>query len=192
MKVRALLLGLVAALPFALAPSASVGTAAEPPVQLEANDAQAQAAMWATRFLTRFHYKRVPLDDAMSAEILERYLEGLDGDKLFFLQSDIDTFARYKSTLDDSIYDQTLDPPFEIFRVYADRINQRTAHARGLLDKGFEFTTPETYSFDREDASWAANATDTSSMRMCGWMTRSRQARIAFFKWTNVISEGFS
>ena len=33
------------------------------PKALTPSHEQGQAALWATRFLTRFHYKRVPLDD---------------------------------------------------------------------------------------------------------------------------------
>jgi len=150
MKLSALLLGLVAATPLAMTSSPSAGVAE--PTQLKPVDAQAQAAMWATRFLTRFHYKRMPLDDTMSAEILDRYVEALDGEKLFFLKSDVDGFARYKAGLDDAIYDQILDPPFEMFRLYEQRVAERTVFSRGLLEKGFDFTVDESYDYERKDA----------------------------------------
>ena len=41
-----------------------------------------EAAVWATRFLTKFHYKPMPLDDAMSAQIFKRYLDSLDSDRI--------------------------------------------------------------------------------------------------------------
>jgi carboxyl-terminal processing protease len=145
--------------PAATPPSPSVAT-------LAPDDSQAQAAMWATRFLTRFHYKRVPLDDAMSSEILDRYLEALDGDKLFFLNSDITGFERFRHALDDGIYDgvEGLTPPFEIFRVYAERVAARTRHARALLEKGFDFGVDERYVFDREDAPYATTAAELDEL----------------------------
>jgi hypothetical protein len=36
------------------------------------------------------HYKPVPLDDAMSEKIFDRYFKSLDAEKLFFTQADID------------------------------------------------------------------------------------------------------
>jgi carboxyl-terminal processing protease len=119
---------------------------------------QAQAAIWATRFLTRFHYKRVPLDDSMSSTIFERYLESLDGDKLFFTAADIAQFKGYDSKLDDAIFEQRLTPPFEIYQRYLERVGERTAHARALLTKGFDFSVDERYRFDREDAEWPADS----------------------------------
>jgi carboxyl-terminal processing protease len=117
MNVRALL-----AVPFLLVPIALAGAkapvaasaaamAAVDPATIRPNDTQDDAAMWAMRFLTRFHYKRVPLDDAMSTQILERYVDGLDGEKLFFTKADVDEFARYRANLDDAIYDGELEPP---------------------------------------------------------------------------------
>jgi len=130
------------------------------PATLAPTAEQVQSAMWATRFLTRFHYKRTPLDDTLSADLYDRYLEGLDGDKLFFLESDAQRFAAWRTTLDDAIYDGDLEPPFEIFRTYIRRVGERTAHARGLLAKGFDFSVDESIELDREDAAWAKSTAE--------------------------------
>lgn len=128
--------------------------------QLAPDDAQGHAAIWATRFLTRFHYKRMALDDAMSAEILKRYLDGFDSERLFFLASDIQAFDAYRTKLDDALYDgrEGLDPPYAIFRVYRQRVQERTAYARVLLKQGFDFTVDESIEFDRKDQPWADRA----------------------------------
>jgi len=128
------------------------------PVALAPSAEQVQSAMWATRFLTRFHYKRTPLDDVLSAQLFAQYLDNLDGDKLFFLASDIDAFQAYKTTLDDAIYDGELDPPFAMFRTYVQRIGERTAFSRSLLEKGFDFSVDESIEFDRKQARWATGS----------------------------------
>lgn len=144
---------------------AGSGEAKAPAVASDAlamSKSQAEAALFATRFLTRFHYRRMPLDDAMSQRILDQYLKSLDGDRSVFLASDIAGFkARYGTRLDDAIYDGEealhgdLEAPFEIFRVYLTRAHQRYANSQALLDRGFDFSQPETYSFDRENSAWA-------------------------------------
>jgi carboxyl-terminal processing protease len=160
MKARVLLLAV--ALGMALGGASAKPTVA--PATLEQSEAQAQAAMWATRFLTRFHYKRVPLDDAMSGEILERYVESLDGDRLFFLAADVEQFQRHRATLDDAIYDKDLEPPFELFRTYVARVGERTRHARGLLATGFDFTVDEVLELEREEAPWATSAAELDEL----------------------------
>ncbi len=124
---------------------------------LKATSAEGEAGIWATRFLTRFHYKPTPLDDAMSEKIFKRYLDSLDSDKLFFTQVDVDKFAAYKDTLDDAIYDQNLAAPFAIFNVYEQRVGERVAFARAELAKGFDFSVEESYRYDREKAPWASD-----------------------------------
>ncbi len=151
-------LRLIAAIAFVVAPFGVALTKTEPTAAYvyKPSREQAQAALLATRFLTNFHYKRVPLDDAMSKTIFDRYLESLDGDKLFFTAADVAEFRAHADALDDAIFDQKLEPPFEVYQRYVQRVGERTAHARALLQKGFDFTVDEQYRFDREHAMWAA------------------------------------
>ncbi|MCC6595332.1 MAG: carboxy terminal-processing peptidase [Rhodanobacteraceae bacterium] len=145
---------LALALAFASAAGAKPTDAPAAPPLLKPTPSQAEAAIWATRFLTHFHYKPTPLDDAMSARIYQSYLDALDGDKLFFTQADIDKFDAWKDTLDDAIYDQDLTAPYAMFNIYEQRVGERVAHARALLAKGFDFSSDETYDYDRSKAAW--------------------------------------
>ncbi|WP_257387278.1 carboxy terminal-processing peptidase [Tahibacter caeni] len=121
---------------------------------------QAEAAIWASRFLTRFHYKAVPLDDAMSAKMFDAYFDSLDGEKLFFLKSDVDRFSAAREQLDDAIYNKDLSMPFAVFNLYLQRVAERTAFSRKALEKPFDLTTQESYSFDREKATWASSSAE--------------------------------
>jgi carboxyl-terminal processing protease len=117
---------------------------------------QGEAADWVSKYLTRLHYASKPLDDAMSQEILKRYIESLDSEKVFFLKSDIDGFTqRYADSLDEAIEQRQLEPVYQIFKTYLTRLHERTEYARGLLKKGFDFTLDEDYAYDRKDAEWA-------------------------------------
>lgn len=136
----------------------------KPPIGLTPTEDLGNAALWATRFLTRFHYKRVPLDDAMSARMLDRFIESLDGDKMMFLAADIEEFNAYRNGLDDAIFDQQLDPPFEIYKRYRARTEERTQYARELLKQGFDFTVDEKYDFNREDLPWAKTAAELNDL----------------------------
>lgn len=136
----------------------------KPSVGLTPTEDLGNAALWATRFLTRFHYKRVPLDDAMSGRMLDRFIESLDGDKMMFLATDIGEFNAYRNGLDDAIFDQQLDPPFTIYKRYRERTEERTRYARDLLKQGFDFSVNETYDFDREDLPWAKTAAELNDL----------------------------
>ncbi|MGA9342152.1 MAG: carboxy terminal-processing peptidase [Rhodanobacteraceae bacterium] len=161
----ALALPIVAAIPaLAVAKSEPASTPATTAPLLKPTKDEGEAGIWAARFLTRFHYKPMPLDDAMSEKIFKRYLDSLDSDKLFFTQADIDRFKAYRDKLDDAIYDQDLAAPFAIFNIYEQRVSGRVAYALSLLPKGFDFSKDETYDFDRDKAPWAANEADLDDL----------------------------
>ena len=118
---------------------------------------QAQAAKLSAEILTRSHYKKVALDDAMSSRIFDRYLKDLDGEKLFFMQSDIDGFAGVRNRLDDAIYRDDLQTPFAIFNLYQRRVIERLTYSQELLKKGFDFSEKETYQIERDKGPWPAS-----------------------------------
>ncbi len=115
---------------------------------------QSQAAHLSAEVLTRYHYKHIPLDDTLSSKIFDNYLKALDGEKVFFLQADIDRFSNARTSLDDAILDEDLSIPFAIFNLYQQRITERISYARSLLKNGFDFKRKESYQFTRRDALW--------------------------------------
>ncbi len=126
------------------------------PAVLETTSRERQVARLVTRFVERAHYSRLTVDDALSDATLKTYLETLDGNRHYFLQSDIAYFARYKTTLDDSLRRGDMEPVFDIFRLYRLRAQQNIGYAMSLLDQEPDFTVDEDYVFAREKLPWAA------------------------------------
>ncbi|NOU00044.1 MAG: carboxy terminal-processing peptidase [Gallionella sp.] len=116
---------------------------------------QPEAAHTSARILTRYHYKTMPLDNAMSEQIFNRYLKSLDPEKLFFTQADIDHFSSARTKLDDAIFNEDLKVPFAIFNLFERRMVDRISYARGLLKAGFDFKEKESYHFARSKEAWA-------------------------------------
>lgn len=151
-----------------------IGLALPAPVMLQAAtpavptlkpvEAHALAAQASAELMSRFHYQNVPLDDALSSKILDRYLKTLDPDRVFFLQSDIDTFNSVRLLLDDAIRQQNLAAPFAIYTRYAQRQQERLGEARALLAKGFDFTQNENYQYVRTDAPWAKTGAELQEL----------------------------
>ncbi|MBB1087129.1 carboxy terminal-processing peptidase [Lysobacter sp. SG-8] len=110
---------------------------------------------------SRYAYRPKALDDALSADMYDRYLEALDGGKQFFTAEDIARFDAWKLRLDDALKSGELDPAYAIFATYRKRVNERVAFARALLGKDvFDFTGDDRYEYDREDAPWAASSAE--------------------------------
>ena len=144
---------LAAALVATLAYAKPAGDAATA-IALKPTAEQADAAMMATRILTRMHYKPEAFDAKMSEQVFDRYIDSLDGERLFFTQADIDRFAPARDKLGDAIRNKDLSVPFAIFNLYIERVGERTAFARAELKKGFDFTKDESYQYQRDKAPW--------------------------------------
>ncbi len=130
------------------------------PPDLQPIEQEARAAHLAAELLTRYHYKRIPLDSDMSEKIFDRYLNSLDPDKLFFVQADIDQISSDRSRLDDAVLKEDLSVPFEIYNLYRRRAFERFEYARALLGEGFDFDREESYKYARENADWSKTESD--------------------------------
>ena len=113
-----------------------------------------------TRFVEKSHYSRTEVDDALSAQILDSYIDALDGNKLYFLESDIARFERYRHRIDNMVVGASLDPVFDIFRTYQTRAEERWRYAITQLEQEPDFTLDESFTFDRESQPWAQSKTE--------------------------------
>lgn len=137
---------------------ADAGTSYPPELKPEAYEAQ--AAHLAAELLSRYHYKKVPIDDALSGKIFDQYLKVLDPEKLFFAQSDIDKLSRDRTKLGVDILREDLSVPFQMFNLYEHRVAERIDYGRTLLKKGFDFQTVESYQIARDKAAWAQSESE--------------------------------
>ncbi|MEL7024781.1 MAG: carboxy terminal-processing peptidase [Pseudomonadota bacterium] len=138
--------------------SSSAVFANETPIEPIAPTAQHhRISSLVTRFIEKSHYTRMEVDDALSGQVLDMYIEALDGNKLYFLDSDIARFQKYRNRIDNMVVGASLDPVFEIFRVYQTRARERWNYATTTLEQDQDFTIDESFAFDREELDWAGN-----------------------------------
>lgn len=125
---------------------------------------QPQAAILTAELLSRFHYKPVPLDDALSGRIFDHYLKSLDPEKYFFDQADIDQLSVLRTRFDDAIQNENLAPAFGMFNLYTQRVVERYSLARSLLKAGFDFRQNESFEISREKAAWPKSDQETREL----------------------------
>src|SRR5216117_476645 len=91
-------------------------------------------AMSVGRLLEEGHYTRQKLNEEVSKKFLQTYLEILDFSHLFFTQQDVDEItAKYATSLDDDVLLGNLKPAYEIYDLYAKRVDARVAKIKDLL-----------------------------------------------------------
>ncbi len=121
-------------------------------------------------YLSTSHYKKVPFSDALSAEVLKRYLETLDPDRSYFLQQDLQDFSVYRDRLDEALREGEIGPAFEIFKIFRRRLDERMTYAKALLRQPFDFGVEEDHVIDRSKAPWPANRAELDEL----WRKRTK------------------
>jgi carboxyl-terminal processing protease len=129
---------------------------AEPkPLTPDPNDGN--VAYITARLLEEFHYSQHPFDTEMSSKLFNAYMDAFDPQHLYFLQSDIDEFSRYRTnlaTLTLSSHGQAdVSPAFKIFNRFSERLHERVAYADDVLKHdSFKFDSDDQVQVDRKDA----------------------------------------
>ena len=110
--------------------------------------------------LERGHYNPIQIDDNFSKNVFNSYIKGLDNQRRFFLQSDIDNFTKYRYRIDDliknsdiSFFDLTVEKLFQ-------RTNQVNSFYRELLEKPFDFSKEEFINLDFDNLPYARTLND--------------------------------
>ena len=150
-RLPATALGLLLALPLAAPVSALEDASLQP------SDRHAKISRLVTTLFEHSHYSQVDIDDDVSSEMLDRYIEAMDGNRHYFLASDIAEFEAYRTELDDVVKRGELDPVFEMYERYTVRTRERLNYAIALLDEEPDFTIDERYVFDRTETPWAVD-----------------------------------
>ena len=106
------------------------------------------------------HYSTLDINDDISEKIYNTYLEQLDAQKRFFLQSDIRQFEKYKFKLDDQLKDQDLTFFNLIYETSRKRINEVKKHYKEIMYNSFDFSSDEDINLDFENKSYARNSNE--------------------------------
>jgi carboxyl-terminal processing protease len=130
-------------------------------VKLKPIEVQSKTAIEIVGQLNDHHYRKMPLNDALSARFLDEYLKTLDSSKNLFLASDIAEFEKYRKTFDDDFKAGKLTNGFAIYNRFGERLNDRLSRVIAILDDKkveFNFDVEETFNSDRKNETWPANA----------------------------------
>jgi carboxyl-terminal processing protease len=130
--------------------------------------------------LRNSHYERLNIDD-LGVRFFDTYIKSLDGNKQYFLASDIDMFrAKYGTNLHELLLEeQCMTPAVEIYDLYRERANDRIKYAQELLKdhSSFTFESDREVILDREKAEWPASDEEAKQI----WKDQVEQALLSEF-----------
>ena len=117
-----------------------------------------------THVISNYHYRNVPLDDALSKKVLERYIDALDPARSYFTQADINEFEQNATRVDDYLRSSSLNPLFDMFVRFRTRLGERVDYAVQAIDGKFDFTLDESFEFERKKAPWPKDAAELDEL----------------------------
>jgi carboxyl-terminal processing protease len=117
--------------------------------------AQLVASMVSSR-----HINHPEIDDVLSEKLMNRYIEIWDPQKLYFVQSDIDSFSVEKTSLDDKILKGDVIFATTVFERFKLRMGERSGKIGATIDAEHDFTVEEEMIKDPDDLTWAVDETE--------------------------------
>ena len=109
-----------------------------------------------TTMLARYHYKDFSLDDSLSSLMFDKYIKTLDYSKVYFYQSDINSFEKERYLFDDYLLAGNVQPFFDIFNLYEKRLVERMEYVDSILTRGFDFSLTDSVQINRENSNWVS------------------------------------
>ena len=137
--------------------------------------------------LAHYHYKNINLNDSLSAQIFDRYIERLDYNKSYFLKSDIDKFQQYRFSLDEAIPAGNLEFAYKVYKVFQDRFKERKDYINKILQHGFNFTIDEYYRPDRSKQPWAETQAQLDSIWRKRIKDEALRLKLAGKEWDKIL-----
>lgn len=139
---------------------------------------QARANILIARQLQFTHFRDLSINDSLSSDVFDAYLNYLDSQRIYLTQEDIDKFDTVRFRLGSALKTGQLQPGFDIYNTVQQRIVERLQFALELIDRGIDkldFSTDETILLDRSDADWEPNKAALDAL----WVKRIKNAVLA-------------
>jgi len=153
----------------------TANTSLLPPGALAPTARERMIARQVGSLLEEAHYSKLKIDDSLSPRVMDKFIDGLDGQRSYFLASDIAEFEAHRLRFDDMIRTGDIEPAYLIFARYQQRNRERVQHALTLLDREPDFSLNESFEFDRESAPWAKDSAELDEL----WRKRVKNDAIS-------------
>lgn len=148
-------------------------TQATPTELIEYSKIQSETVQDLLSKLNSRHYSDTRIDDQLSREFLDHYLDTLDPSRMYFYQMDVDGFRVDALKYDDYFKSGNLAPAFKIYSVFRQRVISRLELAIELLRDPtvkFDFTANDEFVLDRENLPWPSTQTEVEE----SWYKRTK------------------
>jgi carboxyl-terminal processing protease len=132
--------------------------------ELQPSERHRKVAKLVGEVIERSHYRQAVLDEKMSSQVFDRYIESLDPSRSYFLASDLAEFERFRFKLGEAISTGDVGPAFVMFGRFQQRNRAAIKSAIADLEAEPDFTLDESFAFDRAKAPWLATQAEEDDL----------------------------
>ena len=112
-------------------------------------------AILVQKLLQDHHFAGKPLTEENAKDWIKTYMESLDYNHAFFLESDLIAYQNtYAPQLAQLTHQGNTMPAYEIFAGFSDRVRDRLATIKKRLLLPFDFSSDQSYEIDRTKVGW--------------------------------------
>ena len=114
--------------------------------------------------LDKLHYDPKIINDDFSIKVYDEFIEAIDSQKRFFLESDIEMLLNYRLLIDDQINSSDITFFNTAYDALINRISEVEGFYEEILDEPFNFNIDEEISLDYKNLNYATNINDLKNL----------------------------
>ena len=135
--------------------------------------------------LDKLHYNPKIINDDFSLKVFDDFIDAVDSQKRFFLESDIQILSEYKLLIDDQINSSDITFFNVTFDILKKRISEVEGFYEAILNQPFDFNVDEEINLDYENLSYASNIDELRNL----WRKRLKLSTLDAFASKKEINE---
>jgi len=114
--------------------------------------------------LDKLHYDPKIINDDFSIKVYDEFIEAIDSQKRFLLESDIEMLSKYRLLIDDQINSSDITFFNTAYEALINRISEVEEFYEEILDEPFNFNIDEEINLDYENLNYATNLNDLKNL----------------------------
>jgi len=135
--------------------------------------------------LDKLHYDPKIINDDFSIKVYDEFIEAIDSQKRFLLESDIEILSKYRLLIDDQINSSDITFFNTAYEALINRISEVEEFYEEILDEPFNFNIDEEISLDYENLNYATNLNELKNL----WRKRLKLSALDAYAAKKEISD---
>ena len=146
--------------------NAGTSSPAVPVVTLRPTATEEEASKYLSQYLLQNHYRKISVNDSLSQQILNRYIDNLDGSKSYFVASEVESIRHvYGNRIGGEFLAGKANAGFGVYNFFLKRAKEKMRYMKATADTvRFNFSIPETLDLDRKADSWPADRRELNEL----------------------------